>query len=264
MIQDSASSAALCAILAARERATGGQGNLTGADGSLVAYTSTQAHSSVEKGVRIAGLGSDNLRLIEVDEQYRHAARPAGRGDRGRPGGRPPPVLRLRHGRHDLVDGHRPAAARSAQICREHGLWLHVDARAGRHGRALPRVPLRCTTAWNWPTATASIRTSGCSPTSTATASSSPTAAQLIRTLSILPEYLRNKATRVGRGDRLPRLADPAGPAVPRAEAVVRASARSASRGCSERIRQHVALAQRVRRLGRRPIRDSSWRPRCR
>ena len=40
--------------------------------------------------------------------------------------------------------------------------------------------------------------------------------AQLIRTLSILPEYLRNQATRVGRGDRLPRLAGPAGAAIPR------------------------------------------------
>ena len=70
VIQDSASSAAICAILAARERATQGQNNLTGADGSLTAYTSTQAHSSIEKGIRIAGLGSNNLRLIETDERF--------------------------------------------------------------------------------------------------------------------------------------------------------------------------------------------------
>jgi len=70
VIQDTASSAVLCALLAARERATGGQCNLTGADGRLVAYTSTQAHSSVEKAVRVAGLGVKNLRLIEVDEHY--------------------------------------------------------------------------------------------------------------------------------------------------------------------------------------------------
>src|SRR5512135_2302420 len=58
VIQDSASSASLCALLAARERATRFQSNQRGCDGRLVAYASTQAHSSVEKGVKIAGLGS--------------------------------------------------------------------------------------------------------------------------------------------------------------------------------------------------------------
>ena len=126
VIQDSASSATLCAILAARERATGGRSNLTGADGSLVAYTSTQAHSSVEKGVRIAGLGSDNLRLIEVDERY--AMRPD----------------RLAEAiAADLAAGRRPCFVCATVgttsstaidpireiggICRRHGLWLHVD-----------------------------------------------------------------------------------------------------------------------------------------
>ena len=56
-----------------------------GCDGKLVAYTSSQAHSSVEKAMMIAGLGSDNLRLIEVDETLRDEARRAGAADRGRP-----------------------------------------------------------------------------------------------------------------------------------------------------------------------------------
>jgi aromatic-L-amino-acid decarboxylase len=74
--QDTASSASLCALLAARERATGGRGNVEGAGaGRLVAYTSSQAHSSIEKDVRIAGIGSDNLRLVDVDASY--AMRPA-------------------------------------------------------------------------------------------------------------------------------------------------------------------------------------------
>ncbi|MCR4412879.1 MAG: pyridoxal-dependent decarboxylase, partial [Thermoguttaceae bacterium] len=70
VIQDTASSATLCAILAARERATGGRSNQIGVRSPLVAYASTQAHSSVEKGVRVAGLGSENLRLIDVDHRY--------------------------------------------------------------------------------------------------------------------------------------------------------------------------------------------------
>src|SRR5713101_4173371 len=70
VIQDTASSASLCALLAARERATNFASDKRGCDGRLVAYTSTQAHSSIEKAVQIAGLGSDNLRLIEVDEKF--------------------------------------------------------------------------------------------------------------------------------------------------------------------------------------------------
>src|SRR5207237_10434793 len=70
VIQDTASSASLCALLAARERATNFASNKRGCDGRLVAYTSTQAHSSIEKAVQIAGLGRDNLRLIEVDEKF--------------------------------------------------------------------------------------------------------------------------------------------------------------------------------------------------
>jgi aromatic-L-amino-acid decarboxylase len=70
VIQDSASSATLCALLAARERATAGRTNRDGADGRLVAYASTQAHSSVLKAVRIAGIGEANLRLIDTDAAY--------------------------------------------------------------------------------------------------------------------------------------------------------------------------------------------------
>jgi aromatic-L-amino-acid decarboxylase len=46
VIQDTASSSTLCAMLAARERATGYVSNRQGIPGMLVAYTSTQAHSS--------------------------------------------------------------------------------------------------------------------------------------------------------------------------------------------------------------------------
>jgi aromatic-L-amino-acid/L-tryptophan decarboxylase len=70
VIQDTASSSSLCALLAARERATHFDSNRKGCDGRLVAYVSTQAHSSIEKAVKIAGLGSDNLRQIEVDRNF--------------------------------------------------------------------------------------------------------------------------------------------------------------------------------------------------
>src|SRR5947199_2584960 len=70
VIQDTASSASLCALLAARERATNFLSNKQGCDGKLVAYCSSQAHSSIEKAVRIAGIGSENLRAVEVDADF--------------------------------------------------------------------------------------------------------------------------------------------------------------------------------------------------
>src|SRR5246127_2375928 len=70
VILDTASSAALCALLAARERATNYATNEHGCDGRLVAYTSSQAHSSIEKAAKIAGIGSANLRAIPVDDQF--------------------------------------------------------------------------------------------------------------------------------------------------------------------------------------------------
>src|SRR5207302_3238632 len=67
VIQDTASSAALCALLAARERATNYSSNQKGCDGRIVAYASTQTHSSLQKAAMIAGIGVNNLRLIDVD-----------------------------------------------------------------------------------------------------------------------------------------------------------------------------------------------------
>ena len=196
VIQDSASSATLCAILAARERATGGQSNARGADGSLVAYTSTQAHSSVEKGVRIAGMGLDNLRMIGVDRQF--AMRPD---------------LLAEAIQQDLAGGRRPCFVSATvgttsstafdplpeigRICRQHGLWLHVDgALAGTAGlcpefrhlfTGLELADSYCFNPHKW-----MFTNFDCDCFFVADR------AQLIRTLSILPEYLRNKATESG------------------------------------------------------------------
>src|SRR6202035_6013326 len=68
VIQDAASSASLCALLAARERATNFASNRYGCDGKLVGYTSAQAHSSLEKSAHVAGSRRDNTRPIEGDE----------------------------------------------------------------------------------------------------------------------------------------------------------------------------------------------------
>ena len=70
VIQDTASTSALTAIIAARERATKFESNQKGVRQKLVAYISTQTHSSLEKAIKMAGIGKDNLRLIDVDEHF--------------------------------------------------------------------------------------------------------------------------------------------------------------------------------------------------
>ncbi|HEV2113775.1 MAG TPA: pyridoxal-dependent decarboxylase, partial [Terriglobales bacterium] len=70
VIQDSASSANLCALIAGRERATGFAANEEGCDRQLTAYSSAHAHSSMEKAIKIAGIGRKNLRVVEVDEKF--------------------------------------------------------------------------------------------------------------------------------------------------------------------------------------------------
>ena len=127
VIQDTASNSSLCALLAARERATNFATNERGCDGRLVAYTSSQAHFSIEKAVRIAGLGRENLRLIEVDEKFSmKPAALAAQIKQDLAAGRVPCFVSATAGTtsSNAMDPVRAIG----EICREHKLWLHVDA----------------------------------------------------------------------------------------------------------------------------------------
>src|SRR2546430_74710 len=73
VIQDTASTATLVALICARERATSygaARGGLQESDQPLVIYASSQSHSSVEKAALLAGFGRTNLRIVAVDERY--------------------------------------------------------------------------------------------------------------------------------------------------------------------------------------------------
>ncbi|HMM77571.1 MAG TPA: pyridoxal-dependent decarboxylase [Gammaproteobacteria bacterium] len=137
VLQDSASSAVLCALLAARERATGGTSNEYGCRGGLVAYGSTQTHSSLDKAVMIAGLGRRHLRKIAVDRRY--AMDPAAlarqiAGDRAA-GLTPAFVCATIGTTSSLACDPLPAIGR---LCRDEGLWLHVDAAMAGSAALLP------------------------------------------------------------------------------------------------------------------------------
>ncbi len=127
VIQDNASTATLCALLAARETAADFYTNIEGVRKPLVVYTSEEAHSSVEKGVKIAGYGKDNLRYIPTDENFALL-----------------PEELEKAIREDKQQGFIPACVVATvgttsstavdpvssigEICKRHNLWLHVDA----------------------------------------------------------------------------------------------------------------------------------------
>lgn len=126
VIEDTASSAALCAVIAARERAARGATNRHGCSGQLVAYASTQTHSSVEKAVGIAGIGRNQLRLIDTDPQF--ALRPdllAERVRQDRAAGLLPFFVCATVGTtsSNAVD----PVPEIGRMCRQENLWLHVD-----------------------------------------------------------------------------------------------------------------------------------------
>ncbi len=196
VIQDTASTASLTALLAARERATGFASNQTGCDGRLVAYASTQAHSSIEKAVKIAGLGRENLRLIEVDQNFAML-----------------PDALQRQIQQDRQDGLVPCFVSATigttssnaldplpeigRICNAENVWLHVDGAMSGTAAVCPEyrhiqegIEYADSYAFNphkW-----MFTNFDCDCFFVADR------AVLIQTLSILPEYLRNQATESG------------------------------------------------------------------
>ena len=196
VIQDTASSATLSAVLAAREKKTNFQTNDSGSLGNLVAYVSSHTHSSVEKAIKIAGIGKNNLRLIGVDENL------AMRSD-----------LLETAIKKDLQNGLIPffvcatvgttstnamdPLPEIGQTCRQYQLWLHIDAAMSGTAAICPEyryllngVELADSFSFNphkW-----MFTNFDCNCFFVADRS------VLIKTLSILPEYLKNQATESG------------------------------------------------------------------
>lgn len=191
VIQDSASSATLCAIVAARHKA-GDAAALP----SLRAYTSTHAHSSVEKGIRIAGLDAAQLRAVDVDSTY--SMRPdalAAAVAADRVEGLVPFLVVATSGTtsstaFDPVDD-------IAAIAEREGMWLHVDAAYAGSAAVCPelrfvnagldRADSYCFDPHKW-----LLTNFDCDCFYVADR------AALVRSLSVLPEYLRNTATESG------------------------------------------------------------------
>ncbi len=127
VIQDTASTATLCALLSAREQATDYKAQREGVPENLRVYASRQTHSSIEKGMRLAGYGNKNMVHIETDDEF--ALKPkvlkeAIKKDR-REGKKPACVVAtVGTTSSTAID----PVAEVGEICREEGIWFHVDA----------------------------------------------------------------------------------------------------------------------------------------
>ena len=143
VIQDTASTATLCALLTAREMKSGFRVNESGFSGLpvMTVYCSTEAHSSIEKAVKIAGIGRSNLRKIGVDEAFAMK-----------------PDQLERAIEEDIKAGYVPLMAVAAagttgslamdpladigRICGKYGLWYHIDAAYAGNAAILPEYRL--------------------------------------------------------------------------------------------------------------------------
>jgi aromatic-L-amino-acid decarboxylase len=198
VIQHTASDAVLVALLAALHRVSGGATEQHGVhSGRFTAYTSAQTHSSVEKACRVAGLGADALRNIDVDPVTQAA--------------RPDHLRALIEA--DVAAGFSPAfvvasvgttgtgaidpVRELAAITHEHAAWLHVDAAWAGVAAVCPEL--------RWLNDGVELADSyGTNPHKWLLTSFDchtfwvADRAALLGAMSILPEYLRNQATESG------------------------------------------------------------------
>jgi aromatic-L-amino-acid/L-tryptophan decarboxylase len=141
VIQDTASTSTLTAILTAREKLLEFRSNKDGLHGvgNLRVYCSTETHSSVEKAVKIAGIGKNNLVKVPVDDLFRMDTA----------------SLRMAIV-NDLAVGYKPLCVVAtlgttgctsidplkeiASVCKEFGIWLHIDAAYAGTALLLPEM----------------------------------------------------------------------------------------------------------------------------
>ncbi|MBA3286721.1 MAG: aspartate aminotransferase family protein [Acidimicrobiia bacterium] len=196
VIQGSASEATLVAILSARWRATGGAVNADGDTSRLVAYATSQSHSSVEKGLRIAGIGSDRLQIVAHDDSFAMRVDDLRRlvaDDRA--AGLVPCFVCSSHGTTSSMAF--DPTPQLGPFCRDEGLWLHVDAAMSGIAALAPEhrwvndglelADSYCTNPHKWMGVNFD-----CDLYWTADR------AALLGALSILPEYLRSAAAQTG------------------------------------------------------------------
>lgn len=125
VIQGSASEATLSSTLAAGWRTTQGKVNLNGDTLKQIAHCTSQSHSSIEKGLRIAGIGTQNIRFIEHDD-IRHERQLEAQIIADKNAELIPFWICSTHG--TTSSGAFDLTPAIGLIAKRHQLWLHVDA----------------------------------------------------------------------------------------------------------------------------------------
>lgn len=196
VIQDSASSATLCAVLAARERIADYTVRQDGLPAGLVAYCSQETHSSLDKAISIAGIGRARLRKIATDDKLAlRVDELAATIAADRAAGLTPFFVCATIGTTSslAID----PVAEIATLCRAEGLWLHVDGAMAGSAALCPEyrylhdglegADSYCFNPHKW-----LLTNFDCDCFFVADRE------PLIRALTVLPEYLRNDATAGG------------------------------------------------------------------
>lgn len=147
VIQDTASTSTLLALLCARERATNYsqmRGGLQAETQPLVVYVSKYSHSSVDKAALLAGFGRDNVRVVDVDANFAlSAAALAQAMDEDARAGRAPCAVVATTGT-TTTTALDPIGA-TVTIARKHGAWVHVDGALAGSAMILPE----CRAVWD-------------------------------------------------------------------------------------------------------------------
>ena len=191
VIQDSASSASLCAVLASRDRA-GGAAELS----RMRVYTSAQAHSSIEKDVLVAGFAREHLRAVPTAADFAMDADAlAGMVAADVADGLVPCLVAATVG--TTSSGAIDPVARISDVAATGGAWVHVDAAWAGAATVCPehrnlldgldRGDSYCFNPHKW-----LLTNFDCSAFYVADS------APLVSSLSIVPEYLRNAASDAG------------------------------------------------------------------
>ena len=197
VIQDTASSAVLCAVLAALHRVSGGSVRTEGVRDRYAVYLSPETHSAGEKAVRIAGLGDAAIRTLEVDPDAlsvtADSLRTAVEADVAQG---ITPLLVLATVGTTSTTAVDPVRA-LGELCRDKGIWLHVDAAYAGVAAVCPELrwlndglelaDSYATNPHKW-----LLTNFDCDAFWVA----DPDA--LVGALSVLPEFLRNAATESG------------------------------------------------------------------
>tara|TARA_B100000700_G_scaffold109495_1_gene123456 strand:+ start:1088 stop:2539 length:1452 start_codon:yes stop_codon:yes gene_type:complete len=191
VIQDSASSSSLCAILAARDRAGGAESLPT-----LRIYTSEQAHSSIEKDVLVAGFARHQLRVVKTDDDFAMDANAlASLVDADVAEGHVPCLVVATVG--TTSSGAIDPVSSICDVAGPVGAWVHVDSAWAGAATVCPehrdlldgidRVDSYCFNPHKWLLTNFDL-----------SAFYLADVQPLIDSLSIVPEYLRNTASEAG------------------------------------------------------------------